>query len=239
MIVARGRPGERLFLSRGIIQPRPVRGLLLTSEGTLRLVAAYTDVKVVIVWIARRRLMQHPGRTQDCTRRGLVADGVAKQSGFHLVRAEDPLHPRSIVENQRADEVPVAPVIELEGPPPGNGPPESVEAHPRIVRRRQTPGVLHEEQCIGVASGTMASVPRMRSSGRARQVADAERVAAGKHLCDLCGRALDRLEQRGASIPRPFARSKTPITRSLVGEGHGVTKVPVIRGANRDRLPAL
>lgn len=50
---------------------------------------------------------------------------------------------------------------------------------------------------------------------------------------------LERPDERSAPVARLFARSKTPVARTLVGEGRRIAKVPPIRGSHGDRLPPL
>ena len=161
MVVARSRPGERLFLPCRVVEPRPVRGLLLASERALGLVAAHSKVKVVVMRITAGRLVKHPGRSKERARGALMAGSVAKQTGFDVIGAEDPLDPRLLVENQSPNEVPVAPIVELECATSDNGPPEAVEAHPAGIRCRKTSRVFHEEQDVRIAPRSMTSMTRV------------------------------------------------------------------------------
>lgn len=215
-----------------------MRTFLTASEGAFSLAAANAKVKMIVVRVAARGLMKDPGRSKHSPRRGFVAHGVAKQPGFQLVGAEDPFDPRSFVEDQRANEVPVARVVEDERPARRGGPAEPVEAHPPVVHRRQAARIFDEEQNVGVASGPVASVARVHPSVWSREVANAKGVTARKGRSDFSGCALEGTDQRRTPVPRLFPGSKSLVARSLVGKRNRSTEVSAIRGADGDRLAA-
>jgi len=191
------------------------------------------------VRITTGRLVKHPCRPKDCARRALMAGSIAKQSGFDVVGAEDPLDPRLLVENQSPNEVPVAPVVELECATPGYGPPKAVEAQPTVVRCGKASRVFDEEQDVRIPPRSMTPVTRVCPAGGSGQIADVKRIPTWERLCHLCRRMLDRPDERNAPISRLFARSKTSVARTLVGAGRRIAEVPAIRGSDGDRLAPL
>jgi len=101
-----------VVLPRRIVQPRPVRRLLSATETPLGATASNAQMKVIVVTISARRLVEDPGRTHHRLRRAFVARGIAKQTSFELVRAKEPLHPGFLVHDQATNEMPVSRLVE-------------------------------------------------------------------------------------------------------------------------------
>ncbi len=202
--------------------------LLLASEAAFVLAAPDAKVKVVVVRIAAGRLVQDPRRPQNRLRRALVARCIPKEPRLQLVRAEQPLHTCALVHHERSDEMPISRVVEDEHATAQHSQTEPVEPHPAVVPGSEPAGVSSEEQEVGVTAGAVASVARMRSPVETGEVADAERMATGKHRGDFTGRALDRLDQRRGSVPRALAWSKAPIAVSAVRERDRFSEVPSV-----------
>jgi hypothetical protein len=143
-----------------------MRSLLLAAETPLRGAATDPKVKVIIVRVTPRGLVKHPSRAQYGFRRAFLTGRVAQKTRLEIVRTEEPFHPRLVVHDERADEVPVARFIERMDTAGHSGETEGIEAHPSGVARGETTRIAREEQQVRVASGPMTSVARMRATPR-------------------------------------------------------------------------
>jgi hypothetical protein len=210
--------------------------LRLTAEVLLELPATDAKMEMVAMWITGRRLMKNPGRPNDRPWRAFTPCCVAQKPCLELVRAEKPLHPCALVHDQRSNEMPVARFIETKHPTAERREAEPVELEPPIARRRHAAAVLCIVKKVGITPRAMGTVPRMLSSMGIRQIADTKRVSAGKGQGDFLRSALDRADQRRASVPAAFTRAYASISRASILQANRVVEVSPLGGANGDRL---
>jgi len=142
--------------------------LLSAPEASFVRPTADTQVEVVVVRIAARRLVQNPGRSKHCLWRPFVARCVPQKARLELVGAEEPLHARLLVHDQGAHEVPVACFVETEDAVAQHRQAEAVELQPTVAMGGHASGVPHVEQQVGVAPRAVSAVPRMCASAWVR-----------------------------------------------------------------------
>jgi hypothetical protein len=211
--------------------------LLATSEASLGRPAPNAQVEVIIVCVTTRRLMKHPGGPNHRLRRTLMAGRISEEARLELVRAEQPLHPRLIVHDQGAHEVPIPRFVETENSIAQRREAKTVEAKPAITVAGQASGVSREKQQICVTPGAVGAMPGMCASVRGRQVTDTKRVAPRKSLGYLPGRTLDRTHQGGGSESSSLSGTQPPIAGAPICQANRLMEISVIGGANRDGLP--
>ena len=207
-----------------------MRRFLRAPETLLSAATTDAKVEVIVVRVAAGRLMKNPSRAEHRFGRWLVARSVSEEAGLELVRAEEPFHARLVVHHQRAHEVPIARVIERKHAARHRGQAEAIEASPAGVECGDPPCVPDEEQQIRVASGSMATVPRVSAATLSRQVADAKWIPAGERERDCAGCVLDRRNQRGGPVAGALPRSQAPVALPSLGQRNRVPEVAAIGG---------
>ena len=214
-----------------------MRCLFSTTQAALFTTAADAKVKVIVVGVASRWFVEHPGRAQDRARGVLVARRVSKQAGLELIRAEEPLHAGVVIHDEGANEVPIPSEVEREDSARKGRESEAIEWGPSVVGRGETASIASEEEQVGVAPSAMTSMARMRAASRGREIADPHWIAARKARGDFSGRSRDSADQGRGAEAGGLASALALIALPPVRKRDGISEVAVLRAPHGDRLP--
>ena len=180
--------------------------LLATSEASLGRPAANAQVEVIIVCVTTRRLMKHPGGPNHRLRRTLITGRKSEEARLELVRAEQPLHPRLIVHDQGAHEVPIPRFVETENSIAQSREPKTVEAKPAITVAGQTSGVSL------TADGAFNNVVRVTTQAMAAALGGTQSLHTNSF-------------DEALALPTDFSAGIARNTQLVLQEESGITNV--------------
>gem|GEM_PF-4969820 len=220
--------GAAIVFARSIAQPRPVGSLFLATEISFGSPATNAQVEVIVMGVTVRRLMKNPGGSSQGLRRAFMTRRISQEADLELIGAEEPLHTRALVHDQRAHEAPIAGLVELECMTAQHREAKSIELQPAITTHWQAASVSRKEQQVGIASNAVRAMPGMRASVCVRQITNAKRVASWKSVGYFTGHPFDRVNQRCGPVSGALPGTQPRIANAAVRETEPPMEIPVV-----------